>query len=150
MKRILSLFLVVLLIFAVAAGCAPNVDQDNGQKNGQNAGDTDLPTTPQNVKDGTYEGTSDKDERGNYGKVKITVKDGKFTEVEYVEYTSDDKPKSQENGYTYEPALESFEELPKRLLEEQDVEKVDDYTEATGTSEKFRIAAKNALQKGIE
>ena len=100
--------------------------------------------------DGTYEGRTDKDERGNYGVAKVTVEDGKITEAEYTEYTDDDKPKSKENGYEYEPTLNAVKELPEQLIETQDVDKIDTYTGATGTTEKFKIAVKNALKEGAQ
>jgi len=112
--------------------------------------DEEGPTTPEGVKDGTYEGKTDKDERGNYGVAKITIKDGKITEAEYTEYTGDDKPKSKENGYEYEDALKAIEDLPKQLISTQDVDKIDTYTGATGTTNKFKTAVKNALKEGAK
>jgi len=109
----------------------------------------DQPTTGEGLKDGTYEGQSDTDERGSYGIVKLTIEGGKIKNVEYSEINgSDKKPKSKENGYDYEPALQAIESLPKALEEKQDVDKVEVVSKATGTSNKFKTAAKNALAKG--
>jgi major membrane immunogen (membrane-anchored lipoprotein) len=105
--------------------------------------------TAQGIPDGEYEGRSDSDERGNYGIVRLTVENEQITEVVYEEYSGDDVLKSREGGYTWEPSLEAFEELPQQLIQTQDVAKVDDYTGATGTTNKFRTAAKRALGQGM-
>jgi len=110
--------------------------------------EVDAPTTAEGIPDGEYEGMTDKDERGNYGVATVTVEDEEIIEVEYVEYEDDDTPKSEETGYEYEEALEAFEALPEELLATQNVEEVDTYTGATGTSNKFRTAVKNALLEG--
>jgi major membrane immunogen (membrane-anchored lipoprotein) len=102
-------------------------------------------STPEGLEDGVYVGNSGEDDRGNFGEIRITIADEKITEVEFTEYSGENNPKSAENGYEYEEALEAIEELPKQLIETQDVDKIDDYTGATGTTEKFRTAAKNAL-----
>jgi major membrane immunogen (membrane-anchored lipoprotein) len=122
---------------------------DNETEDDQN-GDADDVTTPEGLEDGLYVGKSDEDDRGGYGEIKITIADEKITKVEYTEYTGDGEPKSEETGYEYEDALEAFEELPDQLIETQDVDEVDDYSGATGTSEKFRVAAKRALSSTPE
>jgi len=40
--------------------------------------------------------------------------------------------------------------LPKQLLETQDIEKIDTYTGATGTTNKFKTAVMNALKEGAQ
>lgn len=172
--KIVNLILAVALVFAIAVGCTQTPPkegtQDQTENQQEDKKDAELgedkqenkeetppqesaeegPTTPEGVKDGTYEGKTDKDERGNYGIAKITVKDGKITEAEYTEYTEDGKPKSKENGYEYEEGLKAIEELPKQLLETQDIEKIDTYTGATGTTNKFKTAVMNALKEGAQ
>ncbi|NLB43045.1 MAG: FMN-binding protein, partial [Clostridiales bacterium] len=96
--------------------------------------------------DGVYTGKTEADERGSFGEAKITIAGGKITEAEYVEYMEEGKPKSKENGYEYETALESFEALSNELVEKQNIDEVDDYTGATGTTDKFREAVKEALK----
>jgi major membrane immunogen (membrane-anchored lipoprotein) len=138
MKKKLYLVVAVVLALALLAACAPSQSNGNGKDNG------DV-TTPEGLADGVYTGQTEKDERGNYGEAKITISGGKITAAEYVEYTDDGKPKSKENGYEYEAALESFEALANELVEKQNVDEVDDYSGATGTSAKFREAVKIAL-----
>jgi len=167
MKNRISLFAGILTILFALAACTPAQPQPTPTPSpmvtptpattpspspvpsptaeGNQPGGTGDVTTPKGLEDGVYTGRTEKDERGNYGEIKITIADEKITEVDYVEYTEDGKPKSKENGYEYENALKAFEELPKRLIETQDVDKVDDYSGATGTSNKFRTAAKSAL-----
>jgi major membrane immunogen (membrane-anchored lipoprotein) len=96
-------------------------------------------------RDGTYEGKSATDERGNYGTIEIRVQDGKITAVDYVEYGGDGKPKGPE--YPWQQALEAIPEYEKQLIDKQNPDKVDTISEATGTGEKFREAAKDALKK---
>ncbi len=121
----------VVLALALLAACAP--EQSNGK------GDDSLA-------DGVYTGKTEADERGSFGEAKITIAGGKITEAEYVEYMEEGKPKSKENGYEYETALESFEALSNELVEKQNIDEVDDYTGATGTTDKFREAVKEALK----
>ncbi len=138
MKKKIYLVVAVVLALALLVACAPEQSNGNGNGNGN-------VTTPEGLADGVYTGTTDKDERGNYGEAKITISDGKITEAEYVEYTEDGKPKSKENGYEYEAVLESFEALANELVEKQNVDEVDDYSGATATTDKFREAVKLAL-----
>ena len=95
-------------------------------------------------KDGTYEGKSATDERGNYGTIQIKVEEGKITSAEYVEYDGEGNPKGSE--YPWQQAIEAIPKYEARLVETQDPDKVDSISEATGTGEKFREAAKNALK----
>lgn len=151
------------MILVLLASCAPQQPQpqatpspspaettpeptptDNETEGDQN-GDADDVTTPEGLEDGVYMGKSDEDDRGGYGEIRITIADEKITEVDYTEYTGDGEPKSEETGYEYEDALEAFEELPDQLIKTQDVDEIDDYSGATGTTEKFRVAAKRAL-----
>lgn len=124
-------------------------DADKKEDTSPEEGDMDGPMTAEGIEDGTYEGQTDKDERGNYGIVKLTVSDGEITDVEYTEYTEDDKSKSADNGYEYEPALNAFQDLPEELEEKQNIQEVDTYTGATGTTNKFKTAVSNALKKGM-
>jgi hypothetical protein len=81
----------------------------------------------------------------------LTIEDGKIVDAQYSEINGQDNlPKSEENGYTYEDALKAFDILPERLKEVQDVDKVDVVSKATGTSNKFKTAAKNALYKASQ
>ena len=165
------LFITVLILFSLTvAACAVTkqppsnegkssdlspsdkapTEEEKEEQTPKNDENPDGPTTAQNAEDGEYEGRTEKDERGNYGVAKITVNDGRITEAEYTEYTDDDKPKSREGGYDYEQALNAFEDLPDILIEKQDVNNIDTYAGATGTTKTFKAAVMKALEKAAK
>jgi len=163
-KRTFRLTAFLLISILMLAACAPR-DQAPTQSPSPGTTTTPSPTpeptqspgedetggpeasTPEGLADGEYTGRSDTDERGGYGIATVTIENEKITEVDYKEYTSDDKEKTTENGYEYEAALKAFEELPDQLIEKQNVDEIDDYSGATGTTNKFRTAVKRALGK---
>jgi major membrane immunogen (membrane-anchored lipoprotein) len=165
MKRILLLVTAFILIIALFA-CTqlrpepndtsmpyqdeadpPNESGNNGAQ-GNNDVSADVYSTPEGLPDGVYTGRTEKDDRGDYGEIKITITNEKVAKAEYVEYTNDSKPKTPENGFDYKQALEAFDLLPERLTITQNVDDIDDYAGATATSNKFRTAAKNAIRSG--
>ncbi|NLC43581.1 MAG: FMN-binding protein [Clostridiales bacterium] len=141
MKKKIYLVVALVLAFALLVACSP--EQPNGNGNGN---DNDNVTALEGLADGVYTGKTEKDERGSYGEAIITISGEKITEAEYIEYIEEGKPKSKENGYEYEEALASFEALANELVEKQNVDEVDDYSGATGRSENFRTAVKEALK----
>jgi major membrane immunogen (membrane-anchored lipoprotein) len=114
-----------------------------------------LPACGNTYKDGTYEGRSADDSRGAYSIVSLVVKDGKITSAEFIQYNSDGtvkdenygKEAGEENYKTAQNALEYSKEYPKKLIETQDVSKVDAVTGATSSLKQFQEAAKDALAK---
>lgn len=122
MKKLLSFLAVGALTASLLAGCASS-----------------------NLKDGTYTGTSGADERGTYGVATVTIKSGKITDASYQEIQSSGKAKSAANGYTYETSLTAMETLAAKLVEVQDINKVNMVTGATGTSNAFKSAVNSAL-----
>lgn len=170
MKQFLLTLMALVLTTALLFGCArqpaptptptpvaptptPGIDEQLGEADPDNReeaeGADQTANTAAGIPDGEYEGRSDSDERGNYGIVRLTVENEQITEVVYEEYNGDDVLKSREGGYTYAEALLAFEELPQELIQTQNVAAVDDYTGATGTTNKFRTAAKRALGQGL-
>ncbi len=169
MKKRISVAIATIMVLVLLGSCAPAEPQATPSPSpavtpspapspspetttspaptdtGTGEGETGDVTTPNGLEDGVYVGDSGEDDRGNYAEISITIADEKITEVEFTEYSGKDNPKTRENGYEYEEALKAIEELPKQLIETQDVDKIDDYTGATGTTEKFRTAAKKAL-----
>ncbi|HPT61071.1 MAG TPA: FMN-binding protein [Bacillota bacterium] len=97
--------------------------------------------------DGKYVGRSDADDRGNYGYIELTIKDGKIKEVDYTEYQAPNEEDPKDEDYPYKLVFDAIDKLEEELVRVQDPDKVDDVAGATGTSEKFRAAAKNALEK---
>lgn len=123
-------------------------DKGNRGTKGNNGVSADQGSFPEGLADGVYTGKTEKDEKGEYGEIKITITNEKIAKAEYAEYTKDGKLKSPENGFDYKKALEAFKLLPERLTITQNVDDIDDYSGATGTTEKFRTAAKAALSSG--
>lgn len=131
MKKLAVVFISVLLIVALTA-CG-------GAK----------------LKDGSYEGQSTPDSRGAYGIVKLEVKDGKISSAEFLQYNADGslkdesygKQSGEENYKKAQDALEASKKYPEKLVETQDVEKVDSITGATSSWKQFQEAAKDALAK---
>ncbi len=95
--------------------------------------------------DGTYTGRSDTDDHGSYGSIDITVGNNKITDASYTEYLDTGEPKGAD--YPYQLALEAWPKLEEQLVDKQDPDEVDDIAGATGTSDKFKAAAKRALEK---
>lgn len=105
--------------------------------NGQN-------TMLADYRDGNYVGESAPDDRGQYGRVELTVESGEITAVEYTEIGSDGEPKGED--YPYPPLFEAIAEYESRLIETQDPDDVDNVSGASGTWELFKDAANNALE----
>jgi major membrane immunogen (membrane-anchored lipoprotein) len=101
--------------------------------------------TSSGLQDGTYSGTSGADERGTYGVAAITIKGGKISDANYQEIQSNGLAKSAENGYTYQTSLDAMQSLSAKLVETQDINKVDMVSGATGTSNAFKAAVNSAL-----
>lgn len=107
------------------------------------------------LQDGSFEGQSTKDDRGGYGVVKIEVKDGKITSAEFLQYNADGtvkdesygKDSGEENYKKAQNALEAGKQYADKLVETQDVDKVDAITGATSSWKHFQEAAKDALAK---
>ena len=160
MKKRISITIVAILVLSLLGSCAPSQPEATPSPSPVTTpspaptpeptddtaqGETGDVTTPKDLEDGIYVGNSEEDDRGNYGEVSITISSAEITDVEYTEYSGENKPKSAETGYEYKEALEAIEELPKQLIETQDVDEIDDYSGATGTTDKFRTAVKKAL-----
>lgn len=107
------------------------------------------------LQDGSFEGQSTKDDRGGYGVVKIEVKDGKITSAQFLQYNADGtvkdesygKDSGEENYKKAQNALEAGNQYADKLVETQDVDKVDAITGATSSWKHFQEAAKDALAK---
>ncbi|MBE6054329.1 MAG: FMN-binding protein [Clostridium sartagoforme] len=133
-RRILSLLAVAALATTIFVGC--------GAK--EEAG----------LKDGTYEATGEKDDKGNTASIKIEVKDGKIATVKYDEVSSEGVSKLDNEEYNTKMKsvsgsnpIEAFPALEKALVEKQDVAAVDAVTGATSSSNNFKTLAEEALSK---
>jgi major membrane immunogen (membrane-anchored lipoprotein) len=116
--------------------------------------------------DGTYTGQSsvyESDEDGGngngYGAVTITVKDNAITECKYETYEPDGTLKDSDYGMQNgeianrdyynkaQKAIASCEKYAEKLVETNDVSKVDAISGATINYDNFREAVKDALSK---
>jgi major membrane immunogen (membrane-anchored lipoprotein) len=172
MKKLLSLGLIVLLTIALLTACgggAANDSNEQGQEapngtateeqgatdeQGQEATDEKGAETAA-YKDGTYTAEEKEfDDHGWKGQIEIKVEGGKITEVNYDEVNQEGKKKSEDTEYHKRfkeqknvDLLDAYETLEKGLVEKQDPDAVDTYTGATGTTEKFKTLAKEALKE---
>jgi major membrane immunogen (membrane-anchored lipoprotein) len=107
------------------------------------------------LKDGTYEGRSTNDNRGAYGIVSLEVKNGEIASAQFLQYNADGTLKDEkygeeagEDSYKMaQNALQYSKKYPEKLVETQDVGKVDAVTGATSSWKQFQEAAKDALAK---
>lgn len=95
--------------------------------------------------DGTYVARSNPDERGWFGEIEVTIKDGKITKANYEELNQEGNRKGAD--YPYPAGPESHDDYEKRLVDSQDPDKVEAITGATQTRDRFVEAAKEALRK---
>ncbi|CEM62602.1 FMN-binding protein [Treponema phagedenis] len=111
-------------------------------------------------RDGEYSARSSiQDDWGGTAEVTMTIKDGKIVACEFISYDKDGKLKDQDYGKIdgkiknqglYKIAQDSITlsaEYGKRLVETQDVEKVDANSGATISYELFKDAAVSILEK---
>lgn len=107
-------------------------------------------------KDGQYEAKSDiSDEHGGYGIIKINVKSGKITEVQFDVYQKDGKIKDEtyardQNDGLYKIAqnsIKAIDQLEQQLIEKQNIDGIDTASGATWNSNLFRNAARIALSE---
>lgn len=142
MKKILSLGLILIFTIALLTACG-------------GAGDSkDKGTGTVTYKDGTYTAEeSDFDDHGWKGQIEIKVEGGKITEVNYDEVNQEGNKKSEDTGYIDNFKQQKninlpdvYDTLEKGLVEKQNPDAVDTYTGATGTTQKFKTLAKEALK----
>lgn len=145
-KRVISLLAVAALATTIFVGCGSKEEAKTENTN------TEATKTETGLKDGTYEKTGEKDDKGNTPSIKIEVKDGKIATVKYDEVSEDGVSKLDNEEYNTNMKassgtnpIEAFPALEASLVEKQDAASVDVVTGATGTSEKFKALAEEAL-----
>lgn len=133
MKKFLVFGLILTLVLTMVVGCSSN-----------NA----------KYEDGTYKAEGEYDEHGYKPTVEIVVEKGEIVSVKYDEVTEANELKSENEEYAsmmkgvsgIAPA-EAYEQLENALLKNQDIDKVDLVSGATGSSELFKSLVKEALNK---
>ncbi|MBZ4645349.1 MAG: lipoprotein [Clostridia bacterium] len=150
MKKLFVIMLCTLLIVGTVISCARAGTQPSPAPSptpaasptpvpSPTASPTPVPPaagTAQGLKDGTYEAESTRSEKGWY-KGKVTIKDGKFTVMEFTKYDSEGE-KVDLTQYKYPQGVEAVQTYPKKFIEVQDASKVDKISGATTTYNAFQ------------
>jgi len=98
--------------------------------------------------DGTFMGASDVGEQGYVGIALATLQNGEITEVALRE-ADEEGGEFKDEEYDYEPWVEAAEEISQRFVEANSSE-VDVYTDATSSSEKWKEAVEQAMEKASQ
>ena len=133
MKKGTKLFLTFILIMSLALTLAACGSSDKGEAT---------------YKDGTYYGEGEHWEHG-YEAAEVTIEGGKITKIVLKRMTTDGQEVNYDEwtGEDGRPNLKQFrEDMAKEMIEKQTYE-VDTISTATTTSEGWKQAVKNALDK---
>lgn len=133
MKKGTKLFLTFILIMSLALTLAACGSSDKGEAT---------------YKDGTYYGEGEHWEHG-YEAAEFTIEGGKITKIVLKRMTTDRQEVNYDEwtGEDGRPNLKQFrEDMAKEMIEKQTYE-VDTIATATTTSEGWKQAVKNALDK---
>ncbi len=130
MKKILTLFMVFVLVISLAS-CASS------------------------YKDGTYKGENIDDENGSSMEVEITIKDNVIVDCAMVARDSEGNVKDENYGKDAgdamykkaQRAVKGMEQYPDLLVEAGNVEDVDAVAGATVSGKQFKLAVEDALKK---
>ncbi len=134
MRKISIIMLIFVVSVTLLAACGGGGNTNEGKKEEQVS-----------YKDGTWEGQSAKDERGAYGSISLAIKDNKITTADFEEIQEDGTPKGSD--YQYQTSVEAQPKYEQELIEKQNPDEVDSVSGATATWNKFKEAAKAALDK---
>lgn len=151
MRRWLLVLMAVSMSVTLLAGC--------GQKEGSPvAGQKDISLSG-NYKDGRYTAKSSADDNGAVGEIALVIANGKITKVDYKGIKKDGKIKDGEYGKTSgkienqefynkaQLAVKAAATYGPKLIETQDLEKIDAVSGATVSYNQFTEAAKKALKQ---
>ena len=155
-KTTLRIFTITLALAAFCfAGCSKN--EGAAQQAGQSAQETQAAVR---YKDGVYKAVSGiKDDWGGNAEVTITVKDGKITDCEYLSSETDATMKGEDYGKTdgviknaglykiAQNAIKNAEKYGPKLVETQQLDKVDAIAGATVSYELFENVVGIALKQ---
>jgi len=144
MKKFFYFALVVALVVAMAAGCAPKNEPAA-------APPANEPATGEiGYKDGTYTAKGQADERGWTPEVTIVIKDGKIAEVKYDEARAMNKSEDAEYIKAFKDSknvdiVAVYKQFGEALVAAQDAEKVAAVSGATGSFNNFKALAAEAI-----
>lgn len=142
--------LVACLAAALLAGCG-------GQNAGGSAGAKERSPSG-GYKDGTYTAKSGLDELGGTGVITLTIENGKITKADFRGIQVTGQPKDSSYGKTIgnlnqeyynkaQKAVKGAAAYAPKLVETQDVDKVDAVSGATVSHDQFTEAVKKALKQ---
>lgn len=155
MKRKIAALLSVLAITGgVLSGCAAPKEEVKEEAKETEKTEATETATEVSYKDGVYKAAyKEFDERGWKSQIEIEIKDGKIATVAYDSLNKDGKSKKEDAEYktNMEAKTKTYpekysQELNDKLVEVQDVSKVDTVSGATGSTEEFKALAKAALE----
>ena len=142
------------MLVMMLAGCGREATVDHSGHDMSHA------TTPTGTyKDGTYTAKSSPDERGAVGEIILTIGQGKITQADYKGIQKDGKVKDIDYGKTngkienqdfYKKAQQGLKgamTYGPKLVETQDVDKVDSVSGATLSYKQFSEAGHKALEQ---
>lgn len=147
-SRLVLVITGLMMVIALAAGC---LREDAGKEAREEARDIgeeareDVKERVFDLEDGRYTAKTEPDEYNWYGKIDITITDGRITEVNYDEINSETGAVKGKD-YKYPKSVEVQDTYEKQLLQTQDPDKVDVVTGATQTWKRFKATAKEALR----
>ncbi|MCX7749802.1 MAG: FMN-binding protein [Clostridia bacterium] len=159
-RKIYILFFLFSFMALFFSGCARSEEKvlnENDEKKDKNI---HAALTVPIYRDGVYEGKTDVDYENYYSRAKVTIKNKRISNVEWEIF---DKSKNMVFDENYEKIFKDSKSLVeqcrsnlkgvkaygKKLLEVQDIERVDVITGATWTNKMFKAAVKDALKNAI-
>lgn len=150
-KKLKVLVNFLLLGLTFASGCASNKKEITASVNDETR------ISEIQYLDGEYEVITEKDYEGFYCKAKVTIKSNKITNVQWNIYDTDDKifDEKYEEVYAGQPIyqqqcrddLKGAKTYGPKLVDVQDIMKVDAISGATWANEKFKLVVSLALEK---
>ncbi|WP_051569204.1 FMN-binding protein [Alkaliphilus transvaalensis] len=153
-SKLLPLLLVVLMIFAVAVGCAPAEETPPPEQETPPPAAEEPPADTPTYADGEYRAEGERGERGWMPFIEITISGGEITSVTYDEEHEDGRLKSEDEDYNERweeqagvSAVEAYPALENSLIETQDIEQVETVTGATASYNDFVSVARIALEE---
>ncbi|MGN0902810.1 MAG: hypothetical protein ACI4M9_05945 [Succinivibrio sp.] len=115
--------------------------------------------TPPDYLDGDYQAQSSRDEDGNYGVVKLSIKDNRFISCSYESFNSDGTLKDENYGKKHHGkvnkgyyrnaqfAISTVDVYARKLLEVQDIDDVDNISGATIIHDQFEECVEKILDE---
>jgi major membrane immunogen (membrane-anchored lipoprotein) len=153
MRRLLAVLIASAMMAILLTGCGQKekaVEDHSGHT-------SPAATHSATYKDGTYTAQSTPDERGAVGELTMTIQQGKITQADYKGIQKDGKIKDADYGKTNgkienqefynkaQHALKAAGTYAPKLLETQNVDKIDSISGATVSYKQFSEATKKAL-----